>query len=249
MIFLFTDFGAADIYVGQVKGVLQERAPKVPVIDLLHDAPAFNVKAGAHLLAALAARLPKASATLAVLDPGVGGSREPVAVLADGRWFVGPDNGLISVAAARAKKSEAFSIGWRPKELSASFHGRDLFAPVVAMLARGGRKTPKLKQAALAVSFGPDDLGEVIYVDHFGSLVTGLRAAGVPHGRKLVLSGRGIPYARVFSEVRQGEVFWYENSLGLVEIAANSSSAQQVLGLKPGDRLAWRRASPERRGS
>jgi hypothetical protein len=221
-----------------VKAVLQQHAPKVPVIDLLHDAPAFNVKAGAHLLAALAARLPPDSITLAVVDPGVGGPREPVAVLADGRWFVGPDNGLISVAAARAKKCEMYSIGWRPKELSASFHGRDLFAPVAAMLARGDRKMPKLKKAALAVSFGSDDLGEVIYVDHFGSLVTGLRTAAVPQGRKLVINGRDIPYAQVFSEVRQGEVFWYENSLGLVEIAANSASAQQALGCKLGDRLA-----------
>jgi S-adenosylmethionine hydrolase len=237
MIFLFTDFGAADIYVGQVKAVLQQHAPKVPVIDLLHDAPPFNVKAGAHLLAALAARIPPGSVTLAVVDPGVGGPREPVAVLADGRWFIGPDNGLISVAAARAKKCEAFSIGWRPQEFSATFHGRDLFAPVAAMLARGNRKMPKLKKAALAVSFGADDLGEVIYVDHFGNLVTGLRAGKVPRERGLVISERTVRYARVFSEVGQGEVFWHENSLGLVELAANSASAQQVLGSRPGDRL------------
>lgn len=237
MILLFTDFGAAGIYVGQVKAMLQEHAPKVPVIDLLHDAPAFSVKAGAHLLAALAARLPKGSVTLAVVDPGVGGRREPLAVRADGRWFVGPDNGLISVVAARAKKDEIFSIGWRPKELSASFHGRDLFAPVAAMLARGNRKTPKLRKTTLAVSFGAEDLGEVIYVDHFGNLVTGLRAGNVPRDRSLVIDGRAVRYARVFSEVRQGEVFWYENSLGLLELAANSVSAQQVLGLKPGSRL------------
>lgn len=240
MILLFTDFGIGGLYIGQVKAVLQQHAPKVPVIDLLHDAPRFNVKAGAHLLAALAARLPKGGVTLAVVDPGVGGSREPVAVLADGRWFVGPDNGLISVAAARAKKYEAFSIGWRPQELSASFHGRDLFAPVAAMLARGDRKMPKLKKAVLAVSFGADDLGEVIYVDHFGNLVTGLRADKVPRERGLVISERTVRYARVFSEVGQGEVFWYENSLGLVEIAANTASAAEVLGCKLGDRLAWR---------
>jgi S-adenosylmethionine hydrolase len=237
MIFLFTDFGVSGIYVGQVKAVLQERAPKSPVIDLLHDAPPFNVKAGAHLLAALAARLPRGSVTLAVVDPGVGGPREPVAALADGRWFVGPDNGLISVAAARAKKCEVYSIRWRPKELSASFHGRDLFAPVAAMLARGDRKMPKLKKAALAVSFGADDLGEVIYVDHFGNLVTGLRAGKVPRDRGLVINARAIRYARVFSDVKPGEVFWYENSLGLMELAANSANAQQVLGLKPGSRL------------
>lgn len=235
MIFLFTDFGLRDIYVGQVKAVLQSRAPREAVIDLLHDAPPFNVRAGAYLLAALAAQQPKDSVTLAVVDPGVGGARAPVAVLADGRWFVGPDNGLISVIAARAKKSEAYSIGWRPNALSASFHGRDLFAPVAALLARGNRRQAKLKRVALAVSFGPDDLAEVIYVDHFGNLITGLRAAAVPRSRELAAGGRGIPGARVFSEVRPGAVFWYENSLGLVEIAARSASAAQALGLKVGD--------------
>ncbi|MGH8640993.1 MAG: SAM hydrolase/SAM-dependent halogenase family protein [Burkholderiales bacterium] len=237
MIFLFTDFGAAGIYVGQVKAVLQEYAPKETVIDLLHDAPVFNAKAGAHLLAALAARLPKDSVTLAVVDPGVGSAREPVAVLADGRWLVGPDNGLISVAAARAKKCEVFAIGWRPESLSASFHSRDLFAPVAAMLAHGDRKTAKLKKSALAVAFGADDLGEIVYVDHFGNLVTGLRAGNVPRDRSLTINGRAIRYARVFSEVKAGELFWYENSLGLAEVAANSASAQQLLGSRPGSPL------------
>jgi S-adenosylmethionine hydrolase len=237
MIFLFTDFGAADMYVGQVKAALHQHAPKETVIDLLHDAPTFNAKAGAHLLAALAARLPKDSVTLAVVDPGVGGERGALAVAADGRWFVAPDNGLISVAAARAKKCEVFSIGWRPQDLSASFHGRDLFAPVAAMLARGDRKPAKLKKATPAVSFGAADLGEIIYVDHFGNLVTGMRAGSVPRDRNLTINGRTIRYARVFSEAKAGEVFWYENSLGLVEVAANSASAQQLLGFKPGNPL------------
>jgi len=238
VIFLFTDFGTADIYVGQVKIALHQRAPKVPVVDLLHDAPEFNVKAGAHLLAALAGRIPEGSVTLAVVDPGVGGLRDPVAVVADGRWYVGPDNGLISVVAARAAKVEVFSIGWRPDDLSVSFHGRDLFAPVAGMIASGGRKAAKLKKKAqLAVKFGAEDLTEVIYVDHYGNLVTGLRAGAVPRERALVVNGRQIPYARVFSRVVAGEVFWYENSLGLVEIAANSASAQQKLGSAQGDRL------------
>ncbi len=239
MIFLLTDFGAADLYVGQVKAVLHERAPKVPVIDLLHDAPAFNVRAGAHLLAAFAARLPKDSVTLAVVDPGVGGPRDPVAVLADGRWFVGPDNGLISVAAARAAKAETYTIDWRPAQLAATFHGRDLFAPVAAMIAAGTRKAAKLKKRAeLAVRLGAEDLGEVVYVDHYGNLITGLRANAVPRDRALVIAGRQVPYAQMFSEVPQGELFWYENSLGLIEIAANSASAQQKLGFTPGERLA-----------
>ena len=234
MIFLFTDFGAADLYVGQVKAVLQSRAPRETVIDLLHEAPAFNVEASAHLLAALAARLPAASITLAVVDPGVGGPREPMAVNADGRWFVGPDNGLISVAAARARKRSVYSIKWRPQALSASFHGRDLFAPVAAMLARGERSKAKLERSELNIRLDPGDLSEIIYADHFGNLVTGLRAARVDRGRGLAVGGRTVRYARVFAEAGPGEVFWYENSLGLVEIAASSASAQQVLGLSIG---------------
>ena len=239
MIFLFTDFGTADIYVGQVKAALHKRAPKVPVIDLLHDAPAFNVKAGAHLLSALVARLPRGSVTLAVVDPGVGGRREPLAVLADGRWFVGPDNGLISVMAARAAKRQVFTIGWRPRSISASFHGRDLFAPVAAMLARGSRDSAKLrKKAALAVDLGAGDLAEIIYVDHYGNAMTGLRAAGLPHGACLVVNNRRVGRARVFSEVPQGGIFWYENSLGLAEIAANAASAAATLGLQAGQAVA-----------
>src|SRR5688572_11349782 len=237
MIFLFTDFGATDIYVGQVKAVLHQRAPGVPIVDLLHDAPPFNVKAGAHLLAALAARLPRGSVTLAVVDPGVGGEREAVAVNADGRWFVGPDNGLISVLAARAAGVEAYSIGWKPESLTASFHGRDLFAPVAAILAGDQRKSAKLKKVTLAVTFGPDDLAEIIYADHYGNLVTGVRAASVPRDWTLAINGHELAYARVYSDVPPGQLFWCENSLGLVEFAANAASAQELLGFAPGSRM------------
>jgi S-adenosylmethionine hydrolase len=238
MIFLFTDFGAADIYVGQVKAVPAAQAPRVPVVDLLHDVPAFNVKAGAHLLAALARRIPTGAVAMAVVDPGVGGARDPVAIIADGRWFVGPDNGLISVTAARAKKCEYYVIGWRPKEITTSFHGRDLFAPVASMLARGERRAARLRRKeGLAVAFDAADLAEIIYVDHYGNLVTGLRAGTVPQERDLLVNGREVPYARVFSEAPTGQAFWYENSFGLIELAANGASAQQLLGFSAGNRL------------
>jgi len=235
MIFLFTDFGAADLYAGQVKAVLHQHAPGTQVVDLLHEAPTFNVKAGAHLLAALSARVPAGSVTLAVVDPGVGGARKPVALLADNRWFVGPDNGILSVVAARAAKAEAFPIGWRPERLTASFHGRDLFAPVAAILARGERVAVKLeKKTRLAESFGGTDLAEIIYVDHYGNAMTGLRAGGRPGDGTLVAGGHRIARARVFSDVPAGEVFWYENSLGLAEISVNSASAAEKLGLGVG---------------
>ncbi len=239
MIFLFTDFGAADLYVGQVKAVLHQYAPDTKVVDLLHEAPAFNIRAGAHLLAALAGQIPAGGVTLAVVDPGVGGARKAVAVLADDRWFVGPDNGLISVAAARAKKADVFSIGWKPPSLTASFHGRDLFAPVAGMLARGDRQAAKLEgKARLAQSLGGDDLAEVIYVDHYGNAMTGLRAGGLSRKARLVVEGRWVEHARVFSDVPAGEAFWYENSIGLAEIAANSESAAARLGLDIGQPIA-----------
>lgn len=235
MIFLFTDFGSRDLYVGQVKAVLHQHAPEARVVDLLHEAPAFNVKASAHLLAALAARIPAGSITVAVVDPGVGGARKPIAVLADDRWFVGPDNGLISVLAARAKKEEAYAIGWKPQSLAASFHGRDLFAPVAGMLARGDRRGARLeKKARLAANFGGDDLAEIIYMDHYGNAMTGLRAGGLSRKTRLMVGDRWIARARVFSEVPRGEAFWYENSIGLAEIAANSASVASKLGLAVG---------------
>lgn len=235
MIVLFTDFGAADLYVGQVKAALHRRAPGVPVVDLMHDAPAFNVKAGAHLLAALAGQVPEGSVTMAVVDPGVGGARRALALRADGRWYVGPDNGLLSVLAARSRRVEAWTIGWRPPALSASFHGRDLFAPVAALLALDRPSGAVLEPAGpLEIDFGGGDLPEVIYVDHYGNAMTGLRAAALGEGTKLVAGGQRIGRARVFVDVPPGALFWYENSIGLAEIAENGGSAARRLDLAIG---------------
>jgi len=239
-IFLFTDFGAADIYVGQVKAVLVREAPANAIIDLLHEAPAFNVRAGAHLLAALASQIPAGSVTLAVVDPGVGGDRAAVALEVDGRWFVGPDNGLMSVLAARATKTLFWRITWQPENLGPSFHGRDLFAPVAAAIARGEFPAGKaVRGDRLQVEFGATDLGEIIYIDHYGNAFTGLRAPALPHDMRVVAGGASIAYARVFSAAPPGGTFWYANSLGLVEIAGNGCSAAAALGLAVGQPAAY----------
>ena len=130
MIVLVTDFGLAGPYTGQVKAVLTQAAPGVPVIDLFADAPAGNAKASAYLLAAYAAWFPAGTVFLSVVDPGVGSERAPVVVEADGRWYVGPGNGLFELVRRRAAVSRCWEITWRPATLSNSFHGRDLFAPV-----------------------------------------------------------------------------------------------------------------------
>ncbi|HTP97351.1 MAG TPA: SAM-dependent chlorinase/fluorinase [Burkholderiales bacterium] len=231
---LFSDFGSNDLYVGQVKLVLAQRAPQVPVIDLLHDAPACNVRAGAHLLAALCARLPLPAVVIAVIDPGVGGARGAVAMRADGRWYVGPDNGLLSVVAARAREAKFWRIDAAGAPLSASFHGRDLFAPAAAGIATGAHPADDAALAQLDVQLGGDDCAEIIYVDHYGNALTGLRAGAVARDGRVGVNGQWVGHARVFAEVEPDAPFWYENSIGLVEIAVNRGNAAGALGLAVG---------------
>ncbi|HVS26676.1 MAG TPA: SAM-dependent chlorinase/fluorinase [Burkholderiales bacterium] len=238
MIILFSDFGARDLYVGQVKGVLHQYAPNVPQIDLLHDAPAFNVKAGAHLLAALSQPFPPGSVFLAVVDPGVGTPRDAVAMEADGRWFVGPDNGLLSVLAARAEKPRFWHISWRPANLSSAFHGRDLFAPIAALVAVGNFPNDKAEEIrSLQVRLGAQDLPEIIYIDHYGNAMSGLRAKSLTLDAQLLVNGGRLKRAKVFAEVPSGTPLWYENCLGLAEIAVNTGSAAERLDLEIGDKI------------
>lgn len=238
MIHLFTDFGAADLYVGQVKAELARHAPRVPVIDLLHEAPAFRIDASAHLLAALAARVPAGSTVLAVVDPGVGTSRKPVVVRAFESYFVGPDNGLLSVVAARSAGCELWEIVWRPENLSCSFHGRDLFAPIAARLAAGIFPSDALRMLpALDVTFGASDSAQIIYIDHYGNCMTGLRAGSVSADAVLRVRDARVSHADVFASVPFGELFWYVNSLGLVEIACNQASAAARLDCALGDEV------------
>src|SRR5262249_60209198 len=136
MIVLFTDFGLQGPYTGQMKAVLQQMAPGVPMIDPFADAPACNPKAAAYLLAAYAQWFAAPTTFLCIVDPGVGGPRAPVILEADGRWDVGPDNGLFELVERRAAKTRSFDNPGRPKKLSTSFHRRDRFAPAPARLAR-----------------------------------------------------------------------------------------------------------------
>ena len=236
-IFLFTDFGSADIYVGQVKAVLLAHAPECPVIDLLNDAPSFDVEASAHLLAALAAGLPMRSVVLGVVDPGVGSARGAVALEADGRWFVGPDNGLFSVVSARSQSTASFAIDWLPPPASASFHGRDLFAPAAAAIASGDiDMQTRSRLHGLDVHLDSADLSRIIYIDHYGNLLTGLCASVLDKRAIVRFKDRVLTHARVFSDMPVGALFWYENSIGLVEIAANQASASRVLRADIGDR-------------
>ncbi|MBV9290632.1 MAG: SAM-dependent chlorinase/fluorinase [Hyphomicrobiales bacterium] len=238
MIAIFTDFGLEGPYTGQMKAALLQMAPGVPVVDLFADAPAGDPRASAYLLAAYAPWFPSGTVFLCVVDPGVGGARPPIFVEADGRWYVGPGNGLFELIQRRARETRSFAIDWRPDRLSASFHGRDLFAPAAAMLARGDAPPGgPCDERAFRRPDWPDDLAEVVYLDHFGNAMTGLRAASLPEGAKLAAAGRLLRRARTFSDRSPGEPLWYENSNGLAEIAVNSGRADRELGLAVGARV------------
>ncbi len=250
MIVLFTDFGVEGPYLGQVKAVLANRAPQCPVVDLCADAPAHDPQAAAYLLAAYAPPssdfFPPGTVFLCVVDPGVGGERRPLVLHADERWYVGPDNGLLEIVRRRAAASTPFEITWRPDRLSASFHGRDLFAPVAAGLARG--EPPPWRPVSADSLVGrdwSDDLSRVIYIDRFGNAMTGLRAAALADGQGIEAGGRLLPRARTFSDVPRGQPFWYENANGLAEIAVNRGRADAELGLGVGAPVIVREAGAE----
>ncbi|HEV8680497.1 MAG TPA: SAM-dependent chlorinase/fluorinase [Stellaceae bacterium] len=232
MIVLFTDFGLAGPYTGQVNAVLQQIAPGVPVIQLFADAPAGQPKPAAYLLAAYAAWFPAGSVFLCVIDPGVGGARRGLIAETAGRLYVGPDNGLFELVLRRTEDAVCWEITWRPPTLSASFHGRDLFAPVAGRLAQGEPPAAMARRtAASRLPDWPDDLAEIVYVDHYGNALTGLRGECLSPTAHLIAGGRQIGPAATFSAVQPGDAFWYVNSNGLVEIAVNLGQADRTLGL------------------
>jgi S-adenosylmethionine hydrolase len=248
---LLTDFGVTDAYVGVMKGVLLARCPGASLFDLTHGVPAQDVVAGALHLRAAAPYCPPDTVFLAVVDPGVGGTRRPVCLRSGGRLFVGPDNGLLWPAAAALGTPKAFHLDrvdlWLPAP-SATFHGRDIFAPVAAALAQGRAPeeagTPLADPVRLELPSAertPEGVqGEVLLIDHFGNAVTSLTPAdlGFPepeacrfHAGEHVLRGPATHYGAV----ALGEPLVLLGSLGYYEVAVNGGSAAERLGLRRGD--------------
>jgi S-adenosyl-L-methionine hydrolase (adenosine-forming) len=235
MIVLVTDFGLESPYVGQMKAVLLKAFSTVNIVDLFHNIPAFNVRIAATLLAAYFIDFPENSIFLCVVDPQVGSSVDPVVVYAHKRWFVGRNNGLFNVLIASDKQAKLWRLPVDPdKILSNSFHGRDLFAPFAAQLALNGLPDslellprPKICNDLL-------DYPWTIYIDHYGNVMTGIRAKTLPQNAKLMIQSHQLIRARTFSECAVGQQFWYENANGLAEIAVNQGNSARILGLTVG---------------
>jgi S-adenosylmethionine hydrolase len=248
LITLLTDFGTADSYVAEVKGVLLAAAPGVTLIDVTHSVPPGDVRAGAYLLGRVWHRFPAETVHLAVVDPGVGTDRAALALAAHGHWFVGPDNGLFTFV-LRDAEVQIVSLP-TPDGASATFHGRDLFAPAAAALAAGqglSRLGEPLTTMPARLAYaephyeGKVVVGQVVYVDRFGTLVTNLPPDLVPPYAVVEVEGLEVgSLRRTFGDVPTGGLVAYVGSGGQVEIAVRDGSAARRLGMGVGGRVRAR---------
>jgi len=239
MIILFTDFGTTDPYIGQMKAVFAQLVPNEQIIDLFHHVPNYEITAGAYLLPAYINEFPLGSIFVCVVDPGVGGKREAVVAKLDGQWFVGPDNGLLDVLAQRSSNIEWWHIQSDPSLVSASFHGRDIFAPIASKISQGNFSDLVPWEEPKQLASMPGDVARIIYVDHYGNLISGYRFESLKDKGELFIKGKKIAQARTFSDVLPGQAFYYNNANGLLEIAVNQGSATEKFNAKVGDRFSF----------
>ena len=238
---LTTDFGAGSGYPAQMKAVLLAAHPEARIVDVTHEVPAFDVLSGALLLEACLPWFPREAIHVAVVDPGVGTARRALCVVdGEGRRIVAPDNGLLTPFLGRGARARAIVEGGvLPTPRSATFHGRDLFCPAAAYLARGGTPAALGPEIAAPVRLewpaaeaGAGDVrGITLARDPFGNLVTSIRAADLAGGlvREVTAGGEPARWVRTFGEGEPGELLALVGSGGRVEIAVREGSAAERL--------------------
>jgi S-adenosyl-L-methionine hydrolase (adenosine-forming) len=256
---LTTDFGTVDGYVGAMKGVVLSLARDATMVDITHDIPRHDIAAGAFAVAQAAPLFPPGTVHVAVVDPGVGGSRADIVVEAGGSYYVGPDNGLLALAARGPRVAHLIERAeFRRHPVSPTFHGRDVFAQTAGLLARGahpreaGPVLPAIEELGAPLPEPDRPAGEglaavIVHIDAFGNLITSLPGDFLVPGTWLVLvpSHRRRPVSlragHTYAEVQPGEPVAYVGSTGLVEIAVREGSAAQTIGLARGDHLRLER--------
>jgi S-adenosyl-L-methionine hydrolase (adenosine-forming) len=250
IITLTTDFGDHDPYVGIMKGVILRVAPSARIVDLTHQIPPQNIEAAAFALESARAYFPPDTVHLAVVDPGVGSDRRPILVIRERERYVGPDNGLFSFALAQTG-TQAWVLD-RPafwlQHVSHTFHGRDIFAPVAAHLARGVAASdlgtpisdPVRRPPLRAERLGNGEIrGHVIHVDRFGNLMTDIPGEWLA-GREWTCEISGTQVrgpSLTYAAASRGELLLLVSSNGTAEIAAREASAAQRLGAASGTRV------------
>ncbi len=235
---LITDFGTRDGYVGEMKGEVLSHCPDATLVDVTHDVEPGDVQGASWVLDRVWSRFPEGTVHLGVVDPGVGGARRALAVQHADRWFVGPDNGLISAAvggvASQARIIDPDSLGLAPA--SVTFHGRDLFAPAAAWLAGGGAparvgeaidpESVVLLDLPEPERLGAAVRGHVAHVDRFGNLVTDIPAAWVSPTALIEIAGEEVSGLRThYGAAENGELLALIGSGGMLEVSVRNGNA------------------------
>lgn len=250
---LLTDFGVSDNYVGIMKGVILGINPHAIVIDITHDVPPQDVWAAAYLLATAHPYFPAGTVHVAVVDPGVGTERRAIAVETERAFFVAPDNGLLTPILKEEKIRRVVALTepryWLP-EPGATFHGRDIFAPVAAHLSLGvplGEMGPEVDDPVLLnwpyPQKRPDGsiVGHVLHIDRFGNLVTDIHQKDINGDVTLEVAGLRLQgLKRTFADVEIGEPLAYIGSTGRLEIAIRQGNAAETFKIRRGDEIIVR---------
>lgn len=254
IITILTDFGEEDWFVAAMKGVIASLAPRARTVDVTHRVPAGDIRRGALVLRGAYCAFPPGTVHLAVVDPGVGTDRAAITARAGGHFFVAPDNGLLTWVLREAAGAAVFRVNRRElflPEISTTFHGRDIFAPLAARLAEGLRPEETGPTLADPVLLPPPLLrflgknrweSEIIGRDRFGNLLTSLTRESAPAvGSILVLKVRGrtirLPLVGSYGAVSPGELLAVWGSCGFLELSVNGGSAAETLGLGTGERI------------
>jgi len=254
---LLTDFGLKDSYVAQMKAVILSLCPKATVVDITHQVERHNLRTGAFILASAAPYFSDGTIHVAVVDPGVGGKRRPILIDTKRSFYVGPDNGLLLMAAKIDGIRKVYHIVEKrvmAKEVSATFHGRDIFAPVAAHIANGVEPS---KIGRIITDFVEPEYSEakirrravdceVVHVDGFGNVVTNLHSRDLGktmmrYGSDFKLKHKGksvkLKLWRTYSDVQAGALLGLVGSHGFLEIAVNQGDAAKRLKVTQGSRL------------
>lgn len=255
IITLTTDFGLKDPYQGAMKGSILSVNPAAVIVDITHLVTPGDINEGALVLRDAYAYYPAGTIHVGVIDPGVGGDRRPILIETERHIFVGPDNGLFTLAIEREKVLRVIRLTNKIfflKTVSSTFHGRDIFGPAAAHLSLGvdpaefGERIGEMTKlrARAARREGEAIAGEVVYIDSFGNLITNIEKeeiAGYEGAPEVVIKGlclEGI--TKTYSGVSEGAVAALIGSSGRLEIAVNSGSASKVLGVGVGERVIVR---------
>jgi S-adenosylmethionine hydrolase len=259
---LITDFGMADHFVGSMKAAILGVNPRAVIIDISHSIPPGDVMAAACTLLLCFRDFPKSTIFAVVVDPGVGSDRKAIVVKTGAHYFVGPDNGVLSLACERIGAPRIIRLlkndKFFRKPISSTFHGRDIFGPVAAHLSYGAsfEKFGPLRDSFISLGLPPvvaDSkriVGAVIAIDRFGNCITSIESSPLErlHGKKLSIAIKGsarIPFHSCYADVSKGRPLGIIGSSGFLELSINGGSAAKKYKIKRGDRVEVTRSPPE----